>query len=82
VAACMRQYKDDEDLNEWLLDSFRKVVCKVNQKEFDAAKTLLEKRVIMTECALDNQETAIVFCPRKEWPKPFSWYKLYRTQKD
>jgi len=77
TAACMREYKDDPDMQAWLEGTFRKVVCKVNDKEFNRAKEF-EKRVVMTECALSNCETAIAFCPREEWPKPFTWYKLYR----
>lgn len=77
TAACMRSFAEDKDMNDWLVHSFRKVVCKVNQKEFDKAKSF-DKNVVMTEMALNGKDTAIVFCPRYEWPKPFSWYKLYR----
>lgn len=79
VLSCYLTYSDDPDMKEWLSNSFKKAVCKVNQKEFDKAKEF-EKHVLMTESALDGAETALVFCPRpdEEWPKPFKFYKLYK----
>ena len=38
--------------------------------------------VVLTESALDNQEVAIVFKPRQEWPKMFKFLKLYRDPPD
>ena len=79
AVACCREFKDDPYFKDWIENSFRKVVCKVNQKEFDRAKTF-EKGIIMTESALDNEEISIIFCPRPndEWPDPIKWYKLYK----
>ena len=57
--------------------SFYKVVCRVTDAEFEAAK-LLEDSVVLTESALDNAEVAIAFRPRAEWPKAFKFYRLYR----
>jgi len=56
---------------------FYKVVCLVNKKEFERAKTF-DKNAVFTESSLDGQEVAIGFCPREEWPKPFKFYRLYR----
>lgn len=61
----------------WAETSFRKVICKVNQKEFDTAKTF-DNVVVITESALDNKEVAIVLCPREEYPKPVKFYKLWK----
>ena len=77
VLACYREFECDPVMQNWFKNSYRKVVCKVNQKEFDNAK-LFPKYVLMTESALDGGETAIVLCPRQEWPKALKWYKLYR----
>lgn len=79
VLACYRKYQDDPVMQEWMNTSFRKVVCKVNDKEFLAAKAFA-KSVLMTESGLDGAETALVFCPREEseYEKPFKFYKLYR----
>lgn len=77
VLAAHRMFSGHRTYDEWFTHSFRKVVCKVNDKEFEAAKEF-EGRVVMTESGLDGEETCIVFSPREEWPKPFRFYKLYR----
>ncbi|MFT2092321.1 peptidyl-tRNA hydrolase [Paraglaciecola sp. 2405UD69-4] len=75
--AAYLKFADQAEIKEWLSGPFYKVVCKVNAKEFETAKTF-EKSVLLTESALENQEVAIAFCPRQEWPKPFRFYKLYK----
>ena len=62
---------------EWRAGVFRKTVCKVSDAEFEAAKSQLD-HTILTESALDNQEVALVFLPRPEWPKEFKFYRLYK----
>jgi peptidyl-tRNA hydrolase len=76
LAAYLR-FKDSPEVVEWLSGRFYKVVCKVNEKEFETAKTF-DDSVLLTESALNNQEVALAFKPRNEWPKPFKFYKLYK----
>lgn len=67
--------------NEWATNSFKKVVCKVTQSEFEKAKTYGKNMVdyrIMTESSLNNEEVAIVFAPKEEWENFFKFLKLYR----
>ena len=71
------KFKEDPDMQTWVSGTFYKVVCKVNDKEFQKAKTF-EDHVVLTESALDHSEVAIAFKPREEWPKPFRFYKLYK----
>lgn len=75
--ACYLKFQEDELMKEWVGGTFYKVICKVNDKEFEKAKSF-EDHVVLTESALDNQEVAIAFKPRQEWPKPFRFYKLYK----
>jgi len=75
--AAYLKYKDTPEINEWLSGPFYKVICKVNDKEFEKAKSYSD-HIVLTESALDNQETAIAFKPREEWPKYFQFLKLYR----
>jgi hypothetical protein len=70
-------WKDDERMKEWFEGIFYKVVCSVNQKEFDNAKAF-EKRVIITESALGGREVAIGVCPT-DAEKPFKYYKLWKA---
>ena len=75
--ACYLKFQEDKDMQEWVSGTFYKVVCKVNDKEFEKAKSF-EDRVVLTESALDNIEVAIAFKPREDWPKPFKFYRLYK----
>lgn len=71
------KFKDTDEVIEWLSKVFYKRLCVVNDKEFENAKAT-EDHVILTESALDNQEVAIAFKPRKEWPKMFKFFRLYK----
>ena len=75
--AAYLKFKEDPNMQTWVSGTFYKVVCKVNDKEFQKAKTF-EDHVVLTESALDHTEVAIAFKPREEWPKPFRFYKLYK----
>ncbi len=71
------KFQESEEIEMWLSGPFYKVICKVNDKEFETAKSF-EDRVIITESSLEGEEVAIAFKPRYEWPKPFRFYQLYR----
>lgn len=71
------KFRDTPEVAEWLSGPFFKAVCKVNSKEFETAKAVPD-HVVLTESALNNQEVAIVFKPRQEWPKMFKFLRLYR----
>lgn len=74
------KFKDDPVLQAWLTSKhFRKVTCVVSDEEFEQAKTYSD-HVIMTENALvgtANDEIAIGFKPREEWPPFFKSLKLF-----
>ncbi len=69
--------KDDPIMKEWYETSFRKVSCKVSDKEFEKAKQY-EDWFPVEEMAFDNDEVILVFKPRVEWPKFFKFLKLYK----
>jgi len=75
--ACYLRFQDTLEITKWLSGRFFKAVCKVNDKEFEKAKEF-DDYVVLTESALDNQEVALAFKPREEWPKPFKFYRLYK----
>ncbi len=79
--ACYKQFEADPDMQSWINGVFRKVICRVNDKEFETAKTF-ERRTILTESALDNDEVCIAFCPREDWPKPFRFYRMWKPKRD
>jgi hypothetical protein len=71
------EFQHTPEVIEWLDGPFFKAVCKVSAKEFKNAKQVAD-HVVLTESALGNQEVAIVFKPRAEWPKMFKFLQLYR----
>lgn len=85
--ACYLKFKDAPNMVRWLAHSFKKVVCKVSDEEFEKAKELggrlkaveAPHHVVMTESMYGNQEVAIAFCPREEGSDPFfENLKLYK----
>lgn len=75
------RFQNEPEIQEWLSGPFFKAVCKVNAREFANAKQVVD-HVVISESALNNQEVAIVFKPRQEWPKMFRFFKLYRDPPD
>lgn len=75
--ACYLKFHDSNEVAEWLAGPFYKVICRVTDAEFTAAKAF-ENHVVLTESALNGAEVAIAFCPRPEWPKAFRFYQLYK----
>jgi len=75
--ACYLRFKDHPDVGKWLSGPFRKVVCKVPENAFEAAKAV-EDHVVLTESSLGGQEVAVAFRPREEWPKSFQFFPLYQ----
>ena len=71
------KFADTPEVKEWLAGAFYKVICKVNEKEFENAKEI-EDHVVLTESALDDREVAIALKPREEWPKMMKFLKLYK----
>lgn len=69
--------KDDPIIQEWYDNSFRKVTCKVSEKQFEKAKEYGEWFVV-TEKQFDDKEVVLVFKPRREWGKFFKFLPLYK----
>lgn len=77
--ACFLKFKDNENMQDWLKNSFRKVVCAVSDEEFELAKSTPD-HVLLTESNLDGMEVALAFCPRDEWPESFRKFKLWPSK--
>lgn len=76
LAAYFR-FKNSPEVNEWLAGPFSKVICVVNDKEFENAKGV-DDHVLITESALGDEEVALAFKPREEWPRAFKFLRLYK----
>ena len=75
--AAYLKYQDSLEVKQWLSGPFYKVVWKVNEAEFERAKSEPD-HVATTESALDNQEVTVAFKPREDWPKAFRYFRMYR----
>lgn len=74
--ACYKKFERDADMQQWIQSVFKKVVCRVNAKEFENA--LRErKHIVLTESALAHEEVCIAFCPRTEYSKQFRFFKMW-----
>lgn len=73
------KYKDDLIFKDWLENSFKKVVCWVTDNEFESCKEM-DLTEVITESKYENKETAIVCCPRKEWPRKFKYFPLVGSE--
>lgn len=71
------KFQSEPETQQWLSGPFFKAVCKANTKEFENAKQVAD-HVVLTESALGNQEVAIVFKPREQWPRMFKFLRLYK----
>ena len=75
-------YIDDPVMKDWYDNSFRKVTCRVTEKEFEKAKKY-DDWFVVTEMAFandnyPNDEVVLVFKPRVEWPRFFNFLKLWK----
>jgi peptidyl-tRNA hydrolase len=77
--ACFRKFEHHPNMQTWINGIFKKVVCAVNDKEFENAKKEAD-HIVLTESALDNQEVCIAFSPREEYAKMFRFLKMWTPQ--
>jgi hypothetical protein len=76
---CHLEYYDDDNYQEWLGKSFKKVTCSVTDAEFAMLKTV-SNHLVVTESRLNNSEVAVVLRPRhdNEWPEFVNLLKLWK----
>lgn len=74
--ACYKKFEKDNDMQKWINGVFKKVVCKVNNTEFDNAKKET-KSIILTESALNNEDVCLAFCPREKYSKQFKFFRIW-----
>ncbi|RMZ59898.1 hypothetical protein D1632_09855 [Chryseobacterium nematophagum] len=77
--ACYKKYEKNEDMIQWMNGIFKKVVCIVNDNEFEEFKKEADF-IVLTESSLDHKEVCLAFCPREEYPKKFKFLKMWTPQ--
>lgn len=63
---------------DWLVDSFRKVTVKVNQKEFDKIAALDNVYLGHENTTLEGAKSCAIVCPRTEYPNVIKFAKLWQ----
>lgn len=79
--ACYKKFEMEDDMQIWINSVFKKVVCKVNDKEFENSKSEV-KSILLTESALNNEEVCIAFCPRNEYSKQFKFFRMWTPNEE
>lgn len=77
--ACYLRFETNENMKTWINGIFKKVVCIVNEAEFERFKND-ENLVVLTESALGDREVCLAFCPRKEFSTKFKFLKMWTPQ--
>lgn len=73
-------YEDGKQYNQWLEKSFRKVVLRVNQKEFDKIAALSDVYLGHENTTLEGRKSCAVVCPREELPNVLKFAKLWKPK--
>jgi len=74
--------EDETKYKEWLEGSFRKVVLKVNRKEFEQIRVLSYVYLGYERSVLGGENTCAVVCPREEYPRVLQFAKMWRPSAD
>jgi peptidyl-tRNA hydrolase len=69
---------DDTLYNVWLNTSFKKVVLKVNRKEFWKIAELDDIYLAYEKHTLHGIDSCIVVCPREDNPKVLTFAKMWK----
>lgn len=78
VLSAHLKFEKNEDYQNWLQNSFRKVVLRVSRKEFDKIKCLDDIHLGYELNTLNGQESCIVIQPRKDLPNVLKFAKLWK----
>lgn len=73
-------FENDSDYQKWLSESFKKCVCRVNQKEFDKISALDKVHLGHESNTLNGIKSCAVVCPRKEIPNVLKFAKLWKPK--
>jgi hypothetical protein len=73
------KFQSNEYYNKWLAESFRKVVVRVNQKEFDKISMLDNVHLGHENNTLGGKKSCAVVCPIEgELPNVLKYAKLWK----
>ncbi len=73
-------YEDGKQYNDWLDNSFKKCVVRVNQREFDKIAALDYVYLGHENSTLEGRKSCAVVCPREETPNVLRFAKLWKPK--
>jgi hypothetical protein len=73
-------YEDGIRYNDWLLNSFKKCLVRVNQREFDKIAALPDVYLGHENNTLEGRKACAVVCPRTETPNVLKFAKLWKPK--
>lgn len=85
VLAAHLKFQDDVMYALWLEGNFRKVVLRVNQKEFDKIAALPNIHIGHEKNTLDGRDSCVVVCPNStntEIPNVLKFAKLWKPKEN
>ena len=65
---------------DWLENSFKKCVVRVNQKEFDKISALDNVYLAYEKTTLGGRDSCVVVCPREETPNVLKFARLWKPK--
>jgi hypothetical protein len=74
LSLCCEQ---DVCYDDWYRNSFRKVVLKVNRREFFKIKDLEDVCLTHENSTLDGEDCCAVLCPREEYPNVIKFARMW-----
>ena len=77
---CYKNFLDHPDMIKWNAESFRKVVCRVTEEQFQKAKEYGSFATV-TESSLGGIEVALVFRPGVEVGEGINFFKSLKLWK-
>lgn len=81
VLAAHLKFEKDAVYQDWLHNSFKKVVLKVNQKEFDKIAALPNVHLGHENKTLDGKKSCAVVCPIEgELPNVLKFAKMWKPE--
>lgn len=80
VLAAHLKFQDIPAYNDWLNNSFKKVVVRVSQKEFDKISELPNVHLGHENNTLDGKKSCAVIVPGNDLPNVLRFAKLWKPK--
>ena len=71
-------YDSSTEYKDWLKNSFKKVVLKVNRREFDHICKEPDVYLAHENTTLNGEKSCVVLCPRTEWSRTIQFAKMWK----